>query len=137
MSLKSRGINAERDLVHKFCDAGWSAMRAAGSGNQKNPCPDVLAGRRGFIFAIECKISEGDSKYIPREELAELKRFADIMGIVPLVAVRFKQKHWRFYPLGMLEYTKKFGVAKIDADYKSLKYILQLGDIIGLGERSD
>ena len=37
MSLKSKGSNAERQLLHMFWDAGWACLRSAGSGSMNHP----------------------------------------------------------------------------------------------------
>ena len=59
MSRKSKGINAERDLIHKFWNVeGWSAVRVAGSGSMKYPSADVLATNKLRRLAIECKTSK-------------------------------------------------------------------------------
>lgn len=45
MSHKSKGINAEREIIHLFWSMpGWTACRVAGSGSMKYPSPDVIAG---------------------------------------------------------------------------------------------
>ena len=41
---KARGSAAERELVHKFWDAGWAAFRAPASGSMDYEIPDVIAG---------------------------------------------------------------------------------------------
>ena len=46
MSLKSKGINAERELIHKFWGVGWGAVRVAGSGSMRYPSSDILAANR-------------------------------------------------------------------------------------------
>ena len=44
MSRKSKGINAERELIRLFEDTNkWSACRVAGSGSSRYPSPDIIA----------------------------------------------------------------------------------------------
>ena len=91
MSRKSKGINAERDLIHKFWAASeWSGVRIAGSGSMKYPSADILASNKLRKLAIECKTSVDDSKYLPKEDIEQLKKFADIFGAEPWVAIKFK-----------------------------------------------
>ena len=59
MSRKSKGINAERSLIHKFWAHNWAAIRVAGSGSSKYPSPDVLAGNNLRKLAIEFQIFLG------------------------------------------------------------------------------
>ena len=61
MSLKNKkkkGTDAERDLIHIFWKNGWAAVRIAGSGSMKYPSPDILAGKNGTLYAIECKTTK-------------------------------------------------------------------------------
>jgi len=107
MSVKSKGINAERDLIHKFWSENIPAVRIAGSGSSKYPSPDILAGTRTRKFAIEAKTTKEDKKYLTKEEVINLKQFSDMFGVEPLVAVKFKATEWLFLPLTEITETKK------------------------------
>ena len=96
MSKKSKGINAERELIHLFWANDWAACRIAGSGSMKYPSPDVIAGRKGRKLAIECKATGASSKYISKEEIDELHRFAEMFLAEPWIGVRFSKKEWYF-----------------------------------------
>ena len=90
MYRKSKGINAERDLLHKFWSvSSWCAVRVAGSGSMRYPSADILASNKLRKLAIECKTSAEKSKYLPKEDIDQLKKFAGIFGAEPWVAVRF------------------------------------------------
>jgi holliday junction resolvase Hjr len=97
MSAKSRGTNAERDLIHKFWERGWAAMRAAGSGSQQYPSPDVIASNNVRKLAIECKLTTEERKYFTKQEVNELKFFAERFGAEPWLAVKFFREEWRFF----------------------------------------
>ena len=106
MSRKSKGINAERELIHKFWAAKkWSAVRIAGSGSMKYPSADVLATNKLRRLAIECKTSGDKSRYLTKEEVKQLKEFSDIFGAEPWIAVRFDRNDWLFLSLDDLEDT--------------------------------
>ncbi|MBW2970936.1 Holliday junction resolvase [Candidatus Woesearchaeota archaeon] len=107
MSLKSKGINAERELIHKFWERGWAAVRVAGSGSSRYPSPDILAGNNIRKVAIECKAIRGRSKYFPSEEINNLNYFAVGFGAEPWVAVRFDNVDWFFVGTSDLEKTEK------------------------------
>lgn len=107
MSRKSKGIDAERDLVHKFNLAGWVASRIAGSGSTKYPAPDVIAGNNLRRMVIECKTTKDTSKYLTRKEVDELVLFADTFGAEPWVAVRFAREEWLFLTIEDLKLTDK------------------------------
>lgn len=107
MSKKSKGSNAERELIHKFWEQGWAAIRAAGSGSQKYPSPDVLAGNALRRLAIECKAIAASSHYFPKEEIDALKEFSLIFNAEPWVAIRFQKEGWYFISLDNLKETGK------------------------------
>ncbi len=105
MSRKSRGTNAERDLVNKFWAHGWAAMRAAGSGSTQFPAPDVIASNGTRILVIEVKLTTEERKYFTKKEIKELKYFAEKFGAEPWVAIKFFRKEWVFLTIEDLEET--------------------------------
>ena len=96
MSLKSKGTNAERDLVRLFWSVGWAAIRSAGSGSMHYPSPDVLVGNKIRKLAIEAKATKDVKKYIPKEDLADLINFSSYFGAEPWVAIKFSGTPWVF-----------------------------------------
>jgi Holliday junction resolvase len=96
MSRKSKGMNAERELVHMFRAAGWAPLRVAGSGSARMPCPDIIAGNGIRRVAIEAKSTKSSSVYIPIEEIRQLERFALLFGSEAWIAVRFNNEPWYF-----------------------------------------
>tara|TARA_Y100000310_G_scaffold344598_1_gene458228 strand:+ start:1491 stop:1880 length:390 start_codon:yes stop_codon:yes gene_type:complete len=124
MSRKSKGINAERDLIHKFwATKEWAAVRIAGSGSSRYPSADVLASNRIRKLAIECKTSKEDSKYIPHEEIEQLKEFAEIYGAEPWIAMRFNKTAWHFLALEDMKKTESsYVITKELAEQKGLLF---------------
>jgi len=123
MSKKSRGTNAERDLVRMFWANGWAALRSAGSGSQQYPSPDVLVGKEGRRLAIESKLTIEKKKYFPRNEIRDLKYFASIFGAEPWLAVKFQGEPWYFFHPEDLVKTEKFFVASLNqASMKGLLF---------------
>jgi len=115
MSLKSKGINAERELLHKIWAVnGWSAVRVAGSGSMKYPSADILASNKLRKLAIECKTCIEKSKYLPKEDVTQLKTFADIFGAEPWIAIKFKNHDWFFVSLEDMEETDKNYIINVD-----------------------
>ncbi|MBW2976284.1 Holliday junction resolvase [Candidatus Woesearchaeota archaeon] len=115
MSHKSKGINAERDLLHKFWSTGsWSAVRVAGSGSMRYPSADILASNKLRMLAIECKTCIGKSKYLPNEDAEQLRKFANVFGAEPWVAVKFKGHDWYFISLEDTTKTGKSFVVDVD-----------------------
>lgn len=114
MSVKSKGINAERDLIHKFWSANIAASRIAGSGSSKYPSPDILAGNRSRRLAIEAKITKENKKYLTKEEINDLKKFSELFGAEPWVAVKFKCTEWFFLPINETIETEKCFLINIE-----------------------
>lgn len=107
MSRKSKGINAERDLIHKFWGSEWAAVRIAGSGSMRYPSADILATNKLRKLAIECKTSKNPGKYIEKDAIEQLKEFAELFNAEPYVAVKFNREEWLFLTLEDLEETDK------------------------------
>ena len=105
MSHKSRGINAERDLIHRFWGEGWAALRAAGSGSSQFPAPDVVASNNVRKLALEVKLTTERKKYFTKKEIRELRYFAEKFGAESWVAVKFFHEPWYFLSLEDLEET--------------------------------
>jgi Holliday junction resolvase len=103
MDRKSKGTNAERNLIHWFNDNGWVAIRSAGSGSMQYPSPDILAGNNLRRIAIECKSVNDIKKYFTAKEIDELVFFALKFGAEPWVAVRFDRINWFFLTIEDLE----------------------------------
>jgi Holliday junction resolvase len=114
MSLKSKGINAERELVHMFWSENWACLRIAGSGSSRYPCPDILVGNKLRRLAIECKVTKEKKKYFEKKEINALRTFAGIFGSEPWVAVKFKGCEWYFTSLDDLSETEKCFVISLE-----------------------
>lgn len=105
MSTKSKGINAERELIHLFWSSGWSAVRVAGSGSSKYPSPDILASNSIQRLAIEAKITKEQYKHFTAKEIDELKEFSVKFGAEAWIAVKFKGDSWFFLKIEDLKST--------------------------------
>ncbi|MBS1267089.1 MAG: Holliday junction resolvase Hjc [Candidatus Woesearchaeota archaeon] len=121
MGIKAKGTNAERELIHMFWNNNWAAIRVAGSGSSRYPCPDVLAGDGIRTLAIECKSIKGSRKYIPLDEINNLMEFAKKFGAEPWIGVRFDNVDWFFL--------SKEDMIKTE---KSLKFSLKNAKRLGL-----
>ncbi len=122
--MKRKGSRTERELFHMFFDAGFIAVRAAGSGSTPLPSPDLIVGGKGKYFAIECKASKAPYKYFDDAELEQLTTFARIFCAEPLIGLRFDREEWLFIQLKDLEKTKKgyFGISLESAKIKGITF---------------
>ncbi len=135
MSRKSKGIGAERELIHLFHTIeGWSAVRVAGSGSNHYPSPDIVAGNALRHLAIECKAVRDDTRYVEKEALEQLRVFSRRFGAESWIAVRFMGCPWYFLPLEGLEETEKnVVIAKENVQKKGLLFeeLVGFGDSVG------
>ena len=104
MSNKSKGSNAERELVSLFTENGWRAVRVAGSGvNDESPC-DLIVGKLGQKgFTIEAKSSRSNYIYIKKSQIEDFILFSSTIGLRPVIAVRFTYEGWLFLNPEQLE----------------------------------
>ncbi len=119
MSQKTKGSNAERELVHKFWANGFGAIRSAGSGSMKYPSPDILVAKNGRVIAIECKVTQNLYKYFEKREINDLKEFSKFFNAEPYVAVKFKGAGWFFLNIDRLKEKGKSFMIDLDLAKKS------------------
>ena len=114
MSNKAKGSKAERELLGIFTEQGWRAVRVAGSGvNDNSPC-DLLAaktGRKGYT--VEAKSSKKSSIYISKQQIEDFVLFSSILGLTPVIALRFNHEGWIFINPSQLEDSGKNWVASL------------------------
>ncbi len=121
---KAKGSRAERELFHMFFDAGFIAVRAAGSGSTPLPNPDLIIGGKGRYLAIECKAIKSPYKYFDKKEIEELVLFASCFGAEPWLGLRFDREPWYFVKVEDLERTEKdyFGITLKKAKEKNITF---------------
>lgn len=98
-SIKKRGYDAERELVHKLRRAGFDALRVPVSAPSNEPFPDVFAVKDDVILAFEVK-SQERYVYFKGDQVDKLIGFLKIHRIYPkrhaVLAAKFKYKDWNF-----------------------------------------
>jgi len=123
ISQKAKGSNAERELVKFFNEAGWGAIRIAGSGSSRYPSPDILAGNAVRRVAIECKITKEQKKYFDYAEIEQLRTFSQKFGAESWLGIKFPGEEWHFLMLEDLEKTgEMFAVSVESAKRKGLTF---------------
>ena len=125
MSNKAKGSRVERELIQLFTQNGWRAVRVAGSGvGEDSPC-DLLAAKLGKKgYAIEVKSSKKTTIYITKQQIEDFVLFASIIGLTPVIALRFNREGWFFIdPKKHLKDTGKFwAVSKETAKEKGKRF---------------
>ena len=123
MSRKSKGISAERELVHMFWGKEWPCIRVAGSGSIKYPAPDVIAGNSIRMIAIECKVTKENKQYLSKKEINELKEFSQKFGAEAWIAVKFNKDKWYFLNIEDIKpTTENFVITNENARLKGLLF---------------
>ena len=127
MSHKSKGCDAERELIHLFWQTNiWTACRVAGSGSMHYPAPDILAAKEFRRFAIECKSCKDKYQYVEKREIEELKKFSQLTNSEPIIALRFIKEEWIFLVPDQLKETDKNFVVSKDGAKKIGKLFKEL-----------
>jgi len=111
---KKRGSDAERELLHLLSQKGFSVARVAGSGMISETACDLFAGNGKKKYAVEVKISSNSKKYLKKEQISELTKFAKNFGLNPVVAIKFLRKGWWFIHPDKLDKTEKGLVISFD-----------------------
>ena len=96
MNKKSKGTNAERDLLHLFWNSGWACIRVAGSGSSRYPCPDLIASNKIRTLAIECKTGKGPKRYLKKDDITQITLFAELFSAEPWISIKFDRGVWCF-----------------------------------------
>lgn len=114
MSNKKKGSRVERELLSIFTENHWRAARVAGSGTNENTFCDLIAGKNGNGgFAIEIKSSKKDRIYITKEQIEDFSKFSEVMGLNPVIALRFNREGWLFLHPNKLEDSGKNWVVSL------------------------
>ena len=125
MSVKKKGTNAERELLHMFWGKGWACLRSAGSGSMKYPGPDLLVGNKekNRRLAIECKTTKKKKLYLDEHDMFQLKEFSAIFDSRPWFAVKFSRIDWLFINPDDLEKTKSgYAISSEKAQLRGLSF---------------
>ena len=105
MSVKTKGTNAERELLHMFWAKNWACIRSAGSGSMKYPGPDLIVSNKLRTLAIECKTTKKTKQYLDNHDIQQLKEFCGIFGAEPWFAVKLSRMDWLFLSFEDIEKT--------------------------------
>lgn len=105
--MKRKGTRAERELFHMFWQNNFAAVRSAGSGSTTMPAPDIIAGNKDKLLAIECKSLKNTSRHFKNEEIQQLLAFSKLINAEPIIGMRFDNDGWYFLEAKKLPKNKK------------------------------
>jgi len=92
------GATAERELIKMLEKAGFAVLRSAGSKKV-----DIVAGNGRRYLCIEVKSTHDERLYFSADDYDKLVSFARRFGATPVVAVKFVNRGWRFFPADALK----------------------------------
>tara|TARA_B100000315_G_C14114326_1_gene379567 strand:- start:101 stop:493 length:393 start_codon:yes stop_codon:yes gene_type:complete len=124
MSNKGKGSRTERELINLFTERGWRAARIAGSGvNDNSPC-DLIAGKIGRKgYTVEAKSSKKSIIYITKEQIDDFVMYSAMIGLKPVIALRFNYEGWLFLdPKHIKDTGKNWAVSLTLAREKGKKF---------------
>tara|TARA_Y100000310_G_C20347538_1_gene652706 strand:- start:248 stop:730 length:483 start_codon:yes stop_codon:yes gene_type:complete len=108
MSNKAKGSRTERELIKLFTEHSWRAVRVAGSGvNDDSPCDLIVGKAQRKGYTIEAKSSKKTTIYITNEQMHDFVMFSHMIGLKPVIAVRFNYEGWLFLEPKHLKSTEK------------------------------
>lgn len=93
MKTYSKGVRAERELLHFLNYKGFACVRQASSGGFLTPV-DIVAIKGGLIIGIECKSHKTKPK-LEKKQLKRFKEWCDRAGALGFLAWRREGK-WLF-----------------------------------------
>jgi len=100
----NKGSRVERDLIRKFDSAGFSVIRAAGSG-VSTLSPDILVFRKGYQYAFEVKAWESNNLTIKKSQFEGLMKWQENAGITAYVVWKRNNEQFLFIPLVVFKKT--------------------------------
>jgi len=110
-----KGARAERELIKIFSDAGFVAIRSAGSGISSES-PDLLVFKKGKQYAFECKAWNKDYLSIEKIKFKMLVNWAEKTGITTLIGWKMPYDGWYFiYPQELSISEKYCSISKTKA----------------------
>lgn len=115
MKNKSKGSNAERELLLMLFSNGFAVSRVAGSGCSTLPTPDIIAVKDKLTIAIECKTKKGEYLNIKDSQVQELITWEQMAGCKAYVAWRVSKDKWYFIDIyGLKKTNKAYSIKKKD-----------------------
>jgi len=97
-----KGYSLEREIKLQLEELGFTVIRSAGSKK-----PDLIAGRDGSIYVIECKAKKSQPVYIDTDEIEKLHKAAKDFNAQPMVCIKINNKPMQWLSPSWLGKTKE------------------------------
>jgi len=98
------GFRYERKLADKLEQEGWHVERVSSSGSRNNSVCDLVGIKDGKAYLIEVKTRNTKVFYTKPFErnLTEIVKVSEKCKAIPLLAVLFKRRGWKFIQLNSI-----------------------------------
>ena len=97
--IRRRGYRAERELVGRLRNMGYSSVRVPVSAPSSEPLPDVFATNNNRILAFEVKAPNAERAYFRSDQIKKLFDFLEMFKVYPvkhaILAAKFPYR-WVF-----------------------------------------
>ncbi len=110
-----KGSSFERSLKKLFEKKGFAVIRSAGSHGV-----DILAGKKGKIYAFECKSTSNKNFYISNEDVNKLINFSELFGAIPYIALKISNEILFINPYLLVSAGKNYSL-----DYEKISPIAE------------
>ncbi|MBU0662437.1 MAG: Holliday junction resolvase Hjc [Candidatus Diapherotrites archaeon] len=128
MTRYRKGADAERELIHKLFNLGFSVVRTAGSGSTSLPAPDLIALSREKRLAFESKAWNAAYLNISNAQMEELQGWCERADAELYVAWKIPREGWLFLkPEHFVQTGKNYAITR----KKALSSALSLSVIAG------
>ncbi len=128
MTRYEKGANAERELIRELYAAGYSVIRAAGSGVTPLPSPDLMALNSRKKLAFECKAWGSTSLTIPHEQFESTAEWCRNANAEFFIAWKATGKGWHFLKPDVFHKNEKsYSVSFKDAKEKAIPFSTVVG----------
>jgi Holliday junction resolvase len=92
----------EREFIKNIHDENHHCERVAGSGSGENSVCDVLVFTAIKHFMVEVKTTKKKKFYVRVKDKKQLEKMISVarkINAIPLLAVKFKQRGWKYFDL--------------------------------------
>jgi Holliday junction resolvase len=132
----AKGANAERELLQRLFENGFSVARVAGSGVSNFNPPDLLAFSKTKKLGFECKAWDSSSLTIPAEQFEALVSWCRNADCTAIFAWKVSREGWFFLSPNAFHKTgKAYAVSRHEAKQKGVDFGVLIGEQTQLSKR--
>lgn len=129
MKRYAKGANAERELIKRLFNAGFSVARVAGSGVSSLNPPDLIAFSKQKRLGFECKAWDASSLTIPADQFEALVFWCQNADCEAVIAWKVSHEGWFFLlPDAFHKTGKAYAVSHQVARKKNIDFGVLVGE---------